>query len=117
MKYQIWSYNCHKIGYNFLEIKLTKFSRKIEITSSNRVQNPPFQLKMIKLELLTKNGAAQIGAKHKMTQSYWGAWGLRFDWMKVEYIYMSRLSTKNNKPKQQEVCTILDVLRHYKKLR
>ena len=50
------------------------------------------------IELLTENGA-----KHKMAQHYWGARGLRFGWVKVQYthiyICMSRLSTKNYKPR------------------
>ena len=43
--------------------------------------HPPYF--KLKVELFTENGAVQIGAKHKMAQSDWGARGLRFSGLKV----------------------------------
>ena len=53
------------------------------------------------LELFTENGAVYIGAKHKMTQSYWGARGIRFGWLKVNVCPQKIITLE-----QQEACAI-----------
>ena len=66
-------------------------------------QKNPLSLSLNESLILTMNESinlevlAQNGTRHKMAQPYWGARGLRFGWVKVQY--MSRLSTKIHNPR------------------